>query len=252
MPTFLDFLQPREEVFFWGLIGQSNALGIAPDTQLPADLVTDDTDLIEYNGSVAGWQTQTVKSNEFGVERRLLNLLKSRTTNKQYMFKYAVGGTNIYSDWAPGGPYYNGYLAQYNQAVAKASPAPYALGYRMKWLVLIIGESSTLDDPHAASMQSDLQAFWNAFKTDFPNLHPNIKLIIPSLSTQQTSLNATRLATVNAGIAGFAAANPTDVLTFVQNEACQVDNLHYTGYLNTGYDNIARMMAPLIIRTAVS
>lgn len=249
---YIDFFQPREQVFFFGLIGQSNALGIAPDTQLPADLVADDTDLIEYNGFVAGWQTQTVKSNQFGLERRLMNLLKFRSTNKQYMHKYAVGGTNIYSDWAPGGTYYNGYLAQYNQAIVKAAPAPYALGYRMKWLILVIGESSTLDDPHAASMQSDLQTFWNAFKVDFSNLDPNIKLIIPSLSTQQTSLNATRLATVNAGIAAFAAANPTDVITFVQNEACQVDNLHYTGNLNTGYDNIARTIAPLIIRVSIN
>lgn len=234
----LEFLHPRQTPWIIGLIGQSNALGTEAEANLQADLVANDSDCIEYGGFAEGWVTQIVRSGTFGTERRMLRASKLKFGNNQYLFKFAQGGSSIAVDWAPGGSLYQGYLTRMGQAQAKPIPAPFALGYKMRYVVFIIGESACTRDDWAASFQSDMQAFWDAFKVDFASgLETNVRLILPSLSSFQTSatISMTRKAIVNQAIIDFAAAN-SDVITFVQNNTCQADNLHYNA---AGYNNFA-------------
>ena len=105
--------------------GQSNQLGVEPMTSFPSKYLTPNTNIkvFKSNGVWVQWdntQSGTGWNNTtgWGGDWNFVTLLQPYISKPIYIFKFAVGGTSIYTDWKVGGNTYNSAYGRLAQAVS--------------------------------------------------------------------------------------------------------------------------------------
>lgn len=235
--------------------GQSNALGRANTAQLPTsplDLKSPQNDVAFYEGSLTTLQP---RATQFGPEitfGRALADHYSPLGESVALLKYAVGGTNLHTQWkADGtssptsdGSHYKAFQNTVNAgllALATSNPGDTFVLSGMIWMQ---GESDAVAT-HSANYETNLTNFINDIRATFEEELP---FVIGQLSSGQTNLNATYLNTVRTAQANVAAADSLTALLDTSSYSLANDNLHFdaAGQIAMGYgfaDSMLTLMA---------
>lgn len=241
-PDTVDTAVTRVRVLLLG--GQSNADGRAVVTDLPLALQSPQTDVdIYYRTEVTAGALTTLRpglseTSQFGPEilvgSRLADIHAHESGTRVAIIKYANGGTNLHTQWKAGGdatttgdgPEYLTF-----QQTVTAGRAALAAKYPMATLELdsmvwMQGESDV--DAGAAATgvyQANLTAFIADLRATYDSSLP---FIIGRLSSSQTALDATGLATVRAAQDAVAAADPRTGIISTDGLSMKSDNLHFS------------------------
>lgn len=151
------------KVFLMG--GQSNMLGRAPLSGLPAALQSPQADVLFFGGSdgTVGTTLTTLRPDgknptEFGPEVTFGRSIADASPTTHYaLIKYAAGGTALYNDWAPGtGAQYTAF----RNTVTAGLAALHAAGHTTEIIGMAWhqGESDAIEG-RQASYASNLTAF---------------------------------------------------------------------------------------------
>jgi hypothetical protein len=241
---------------FIGLIGQSNATGAMLNSGLPSDLAGIIPNAYIYDlvsgtyqqlqNNINNRQDISLPGNNgaFGIEMRLMKLLGSYYSTPQYMFKYCYVGTQLYNNNATCWNVFCTPVSLWVNSFAKCAEATSKLpiaSKNLQWLIWIQGENDC-NATSAAAYQQNLTDVIN-FTRSSTGLSTNLKFILVSLATTQTSLNATYSAQISTAMSTIA-GSLTNVFFISQNSSVQGDNTHYDA---AGYDNIATLVYNVII-----
>jgi hypothetical protein len=189
------------EVFLMG--GQSNMNGRADASELPTSLQNTQSDVDLYwhrtqASSNVGHVTEdvwtslapgtghgtssTVYAKEFGPEVTFGRTLADANLAKNIgLIKYSHGGTNLYSDWASGGTYYNTFI----DTVTLGLQAITARGdtYTIQGMLWQQGESDT--GAESSQYQTNLTSLVSRIRADVGV--NNLPFVIGGLSDSQSS-----------------------------------------------------------------
>ncbi|MEK7951094.1 LamG-like jellyroll fold domain-containing protein [Luteolibacter soli] len=236
--------------------GQSNADGRAVVTDLPAAFQSPQNDVDFYYRIEGGAGTLTTlrpglsETSQFGPEillgSRLADLYANESGTRVAIIKYANGGTNLYSQWKAGGnatttgdgPEYVTFqqtVATGRAALAAKYPAATLELDSMVWMQ---GES---DVDAGASATSAYQANLTTFIADVRATYDSsLPFIIGRLSSSQTALDATGLATVRVAQNAIAAGDPRTAVISSDGFSMKSDNLHFSA---TGQQSLGNAFA---------
>lgn len=221
------------DVFLIG--GQSNALGRADPSTLPADLKSPQPDVPFYYSTSVGLTTLRPRATEFGPEitfgRAMADYFAARG-EQVAILKYAVGGTNLHTQWKAGGngtPTGDGTVYQDFQTTISAGmtalqTANPGMTLSLQGMIWMQGESDAI-----AAQSGNYQTNLTAFITDIRLTYgANLPFVIGKLSSNQTGTgaaadrNAVRIAQVN-----VAGADSRNGLVFTDSFSLKTDNLHW-------------------------
>jgi hypothetical protein len=243
------------------MFGQSNATGAELNANVPSGLSGPISNAKIFNLSTRLWETledgvnnrgyvSTPTNNlTFGCELKLMDLLGANYSTTQYLFKYSEPNTYLYNtgnSWnvftVPTSAGIEQYLyisswISYNNMFERlpVSVSP-------SWLVWIHGENDCANGTHAAAYQANITDFINNYRA-ITGLGTNLKVVLVSLSINQTALNSTNRTTINTAMSTVA-GTLTNVFYLSQNGTCQVDNVHYDA---AGYSTIATGIYNIIV-----
>lgn len=159
--------------FLYVLMGQSNARGVAAIDQADATYMGTQPYLRIWVSGSSAFQALNAPSNNdgtdvqtFGPEMALAKTKQGSNGRMSYLVKYALGGTNLYSDWAP--PSGTEWVA----AKARIDAAISSLAGAGKTVVIPAafweqGESDSDTQAHADAYGTNLTAFIDNFKTTY-------------------------------------------------------------------------------------
>ncbi|BCX50297.1 hypothetical protein HAHE_42050 [Haloferula helveola] len=229
----------KVNVFLLG--GQSNADGRADPASLPAGLQTPQSDVDFYYKVDGGGSALTTlqpglsETSQFGPEvtlgRRLADLFGNGPETRTALVKYANGGTNLEVQWAGGGdntttgdgPEYVTFQQTVTDGLAALAAAYPGASIEICGMVWLQGES-------------DINGgFHNNYETNLTNFIADVRatygsdlpFVIIRLSDGQSSLDAGRLATVQAAMDAVAAADPLTSVVNTDSFGVKGDNLHF-------------------------
>jgi hypothetical protein len=224
--------------------GQSNADGRAAVSGLPTSpinlqLPQQDIDFYyKVEGRSAALTTLRPglsETNQFGPEitlgRRLADALAGGVSTRIALIKYANGGTNLHTQWKGGGnATTTGDGSEYlifqqtvsggRAALAAAYPGTTITIEGMLW---VQGESDA--GAQAVNYQANLTTFIADIRATYGN---NLRFIISRLSSAQTAIDATSLATIRAAQSAVALANPLNTLLDTDSFGTNTDRLHFS------------------------
>jgi hypothetical protein len=224
--------------------GQSNADGRAVVANLPASFQSPQSDVDFYYrteftaGALTTLRPGLSETSQFGPEillgSRLADIYAPESGTRVAIIKYSNGGTNLHTQWKAGGnatttgdgPEY----VTFQQTVT-AGRAALAAKYptatlELDSMVWMQGESDVDAGTSAtAAYQANLTAFIADVRATYDSSLP---FIIGRLSSSQTALNATGLATVRAAQDAVAAANPRTSIISTDGFGMNGDNLHFS------------------------
>lgn len=244
--------------------GQSNADGRADPTALPTspvNLQQPQADILFHYRAPAGGATTfttlrpgTSGTSQFGPEvtcgRHYADLMVTDASTRVAVVKYARGGTALIDAWKPGGdattagdgPEYVFFQQTVTAGLANVAAAYPGATILLDGLVWMQGES---DDSVASTYATNLAAFIADVRATF---RTNLPFVIGRLSTGQTAIAATPLATLRQAQATVAAADPWTGLVDTDTYPVKVaDHLHFdaAGQQALGY-GFAHELAYLI------
>jgi len=130
---------------------------------------------------------------EFGPELTFGRAIADALPGEDFaLIKYARGGTSLSGDWAPGtgGDYINGFQKTVTDGLAALSTAGHAT--EIVGMLWVQGERDVVIGTHNA-YEANLTAFIADIRNEYG---ADLPFLIGQLSTNQTSLNAARLAIV--------------------------------------------------------
>jgi hypothetical protein len=239
--------------------GQSNADGRAATSGLPASPVNlqlpqDDVDLFyKVEGkspTLTTLRPGLSETNGFGPEvtfgRRLSDALADGVTTRIALIKYANGGTNLHTHWKGGGnatttgdgSEYLVFQQTVSGGLAALTAAYPSTTITLEGMLWVQGES---DINQAANYQANLNTFIADIRATYGT---DLWFVISRLSSGQTNLNATNLATIRAGQAAVADADPLNALLDTDGFGMSGDNLHFNA---TGYHEIGNGAAASLL-----
>ena len=191
------------------------------------------------------------ETNQFGPEitlgRRLADALADGVTTRVALIKYANGGTNLHTQWKGGGnATTTGDGSEYLvfQQTVSGGLAALAAAYpgttiTIEGMLWVQGESDA--GTQADNYQTNLTTFIADIRATYGS---NLWFIISRLSSGQTSINATYLATLRAAQDAVAAADPLNALLNTDGFGMNGDNLHFSA---TGQQQIGNGSAALLL-----
>lgn len=225
----------RIEVILLG--GQSNADGRA----LPSALPTSPVNLQEAQSGIdlydpeAGGLTTLRPLSRFGPEitlgRRLSRELARDPSVRLALFKSARGGTDLASDWQPGGdgttagdgPEYRTFqqvVADGRNALAAAYPDA---SIKVRGMLWVQGERDAKTN-QAAKYKANLTAFIADVRLTYG---ADLGVVISRLSDGQTNIGASDLTAIREAQTAVAAAHPRTALLNTDGFGMQADELHF-------------------------
>lgn len=231
---------PSADAFNPNLIeieGQSNAAGAAPLADLPAELIGTMSEVMIFETTRQRWEALNPGVNSrgdvnnqtafYGIEARLMYLLRTLRGRSQYVVKWAVGGTKLatqsgaFNDWNP-----SNVDEMYSRSNRNLYCAQHGIGDHRppRFIIWIQGEAdcNTTDAPN---YQANLTAFISAKRTAYGYTIP---FIIVRLGNLQTAIgDAPSIANVRAAQAAVVAAVTACYLVDADTCAVDVDNIHY-------------------------
>jgi hypothetical protein len=224
----------RVRVYLLG--GQSNADGRADPAGLPTspvNLQAAQADVDFYEGSLTTLQPL---GGEFGPEitwgRCLADRVGDGLTTRVALVKYATGGTDLHTDWKSGGdatttndgPNYVAFQSRVASGLAAlASAYPNAI-IEIEGMLWVQGER---DAGSGTVLAGQYEANLTNFIVDVRLTYGDIIFVISRLSSDQTAVNATGLATIRAAQDAVAAADPLSPLVDTDGFGMKTDNLHF-------------------------
>lgn len=222
------------QVFLVG--GQSNAVGRGSTSTLPANLQDPQPDIPYYFSTGAGLTTLRPRETEFGPEitfgRGMADYFA--TTGEQIaLLKYAVGGTNLFSEWKAGGSgmatsdgtVYQDFQATIGAGLAALQAANPGVTLALRGMIWMQGESDAIAT-QSANYQGNLTAFIGDIRLTYG---ADLPFVIGRLSVAQTGTgsevdrNNVRTAQDN-----VAANDPFTALVNTDSFGLS-DNLHFDG-----------------------
>lgn len=218
--------------------GQSNANGRADPAGLPANLQSAQSDVLFYSNYSGGLSTlrPNGSTSQFGPEITLGRSMADyyeASGQKVAVLKYAVGGTNLYSQWAAGGTsgttgdgsVYASFQSTINaglHALTIANPTATIVIDGMVWMQ---GESDAADATNSSAYGTNLIAFIRDIRLTYG---ANLPFVIGELSVNQTG---TGLAVYRNNVrSGQASVGSSVVYTSLVNTdsfELKSDNLHF-------------------------
>jgi hypothetical protein len=234
----------RLRVFLLG--GQSNALGsnqIEP-SELPAHLQLPREDIPYYHQGnnvigggnpyerVIGLQPVTRFGPEITMGRGLADGLADGVNTQVAIIKYARGATNLYENWKAGGDntwtgdgaaYESFQISVTEGLAALAAKYPNAI-IEIEGMLWVQGEWDALELSNAQNYETNLTNFIADIRLTYGT---DLPFVISRLSSGQTYINATSLATVQAAQDAVAAADPLASVFNTDSFELFNDNLHF-------------------------
>ena len=226
------------------LAGQSNADGRAAVFELPPDLQSPQND-VDFYYMVEGQSPVLTtlrpglsETSQFGPEirlgRRYADIYAGEEGTRVAIIKYANGGTNLHTQWKPGGdattngdgPEYVVFQNTATSGLAALAAAHPNATIELVAFVWMQGESDADNDAGANAYQANLAAFISDVRATYG---ASLPFLISRLSAGQTAINATRLATVCAAQDAVAAADPLTGILDTDSFGMKSDNLHFDG-----------------------
>lgn len=223
--------------------GQSNADGRADPAGLPTspvNLQLPQDDVSFYvGGALTTLRPLTSGGTQFGPEitlgRKLADLYASETGTRVALVKYAVGGSNLYSQWKAGGdatitgdgPLYVNFQNTVNSGLAALRLAYPEASVAIEAMVWFQGESDAVvvdGTNYADQYQVNLTRFIADVRATFPE---NMPFVIGRLSLKQTALDANYRNTIRAAQNAIAAADPRVGIIDTDTFGMKSDNLHF-------------------------
>ncbi|MCH7228481.1 sialate O-acetylesterase [Haloferula sp. A504] len=211
------------------LAGQSNMVGQASASGLPAELQAPQTDVLFYDRT--GTTTPVLGSlqpriNGFGPEITFGRDLAATLPSENFaLIKYAQGGTTLYSSWDPTR---EANYAVFRQTVTDGLAALTAAGhtYEIVGMLWTQGESDGMDDRTAAQYEADLVEFVGDVRSRYG---ADLPFFLSRLSVDQTRLTPTQLSGIRTAQENFAASDAHSYLIDTDGfEVSGGDNLHFT------------------------
>ena len=207
------------KVFLLG--GQSNMLGRASASGLPAALANPQADVLFYYGSSLttlrpGSGTEIGPEVSFG--RTVADAFPAEDIA---LIKYAVGGTNLHSQWDPstGGTY-----SAFRNTVSNGMAAVAGAGHTTEIVGMLWTQGESDASRTTAQYQGDLDEFIADVRLRYG---ANLPFFISRLSDQQTAISAAGLAGIRAAQENVAAADPFAYLVDTDGMVFKSDNLHF-------------------------
>lgn len=230
------------------ILGQSNSIGRANASELPAELQKPLQGCYIFNPSkgkfeimTAGVNTQSEKG-QFGPVVKAAQLLHSHTKKNVYFVVAGVGNTQLYhsgsstiKDWHPDS---DELVPQARQTIDKARKALVAAGTEpaFKSIAWWQGENDALDAGMAEAYEQNEQALFASFD-QVPYLSETKRVVFKVFSDMS---NVPHAGAVNAGKARRAAADQRTIKVIDTNgyDRIRQDRLHATakGQLQAGTD----------------
>lgn len=221
------------DVFLVG--GQSNALGRADPSTLPTALKNPQPDVPYYYSTSVGLTTLRPRATEFGPEitfgRAMADYYEARA-GQIAILKYAVGGTNLYSQWKAGGdatttgdgPLYQDFQTTISAGMIALQMANPGMTLVLRGMIWMQGESDAIP-AQSANYEANLTAFISDIRKTYG---AGLFFTIGELSTGQTGTGpAADLATVRAAQEHVAAADPLTSILNTNSYSLKPDNLHW-------------------------
>lgn len=221
-------------VFLLG--GQSNMDGRADATLLTNNFLSQ-TDVLFYSNS-AGNTLTTLKprtDNQFGPEitfgRAMADYYSSDPTQQVALVKNAVGGTNLYSQWAADGTSgsandgsnYKSFQSTVTNALNALRAAHPGEAIVIRGMIWMQGESDAVAT-YSVQYQANLANFINDIRLTYG---ADLPFVIGGLSNYQTSLNTTYRNDVRAGQEAVADGDPLTGIVNTNGFQLKSDNLHW-------------------------
>ena len=175
------------EVYLLG--GQSNMLGLGGtgygDIAPPAPYSSAQGNVFIWNATTGAWSNlqngfgfpATASGSAFGPELSLgYQLHAADPTDNIYLIKYAVGGTNLASDWNPNGTgaCFNAFKSEVNTAMQNLTTAK--LSPTIAGMFWMQGETDASDQANAQAYQTNLTNFIGDVRSDFNT--PNMPFVL--------------------------------------------------------------------------
>lgn len=165
----LSQLPARKKVVL--LAGQSNAAGTAPTSGLPSILTNPIANALTWNHGATDWQTlqagvnnqPNTAGNFHGIELSLMYDL-AQTFGDYYLFKHAVGSTNLAVYWMPpSGAGWGNMTARYKTAIKKIG---YENGQQLdpSMFIWMQGEADSSDPAMSQAYEANLTFFINSVR----------------------------------------------------------------------------------------
>jgi hypothetical protein len=257
-------LPTPDKVIVYLVGGQSNADGYGVTSQLTAMMQAPQPDIDFYHGNGGGnsplpagqWiplqpgsGSMAGNAGGFGPELNfgigIHDALGSERA-RIAVIKHTLGGTNLHTQWFPGGnattsgdgTVYLAFQTTVGNALQSLAARFPAATIQVEGMIWHQGEADAGSDANAAAYQTNLANFIADVRATYAS---DLKFGIVQLSNNQTSLNATRLATVKAGQAAVAAADPLSYLVTTDDvPMATVGNIHFG---TTGVQTIGSRLA---------
>ncbi len=216
--------------------GQSNMVGQGSAGDLPPSLQGPQADVLLYaqaatpgiGGQLVALQPASTRTDAFGRQfgPEVLfgrTLADARPERNIALIKYAVGATSLADDWNPvSGSAYAGFRNTVSAGLAAIRAAGHS--YELAGMIWMQGERDTRSDADAHNYEANLTAFIADIRGRYGE---NLPLVIGQLSSNQTALDAARLATIRAAQASVAGAVAQTALVSTDDLELLSDDLHF-------------------------
>lgn len=238
--------------------GQSNGAGSAPIADLPADLTGPMHGVNVYNHNTQRWETLEPNVNnrgttglsgkgavdgltgEFGIECRLMKLIRAFRGRDQYLIKYCISNTPLaqagsYTDWSPRAT--KELFARTNENVRKAIQG-LADKRPPRLIIWFQGENDANNRAMAAAYQTNLEAFIAGKRAAYGY---DIPFIIIRLGDNQRKLSSSADVIAAQNAVGAQRNN-----YLVSADGCPTrDDIHYNA---DGIEEIAQRVYKVLIK----
>lgn len=223
--------------------GQSNADGRAAVSELPSELQSPQADVdffYKTEGRTASFTTLRPglsETNGYGpaiaLGRHLADLHAGETGTRVALIKYANGGTNLHVQWKPGGDEtttgdgneYVVFQETVSSGLAALAAAYPGASVELQGMVWMQGEAD-ISGNYSSFYEADLTNFIADIRATYG---ASLPFVIGKLSSAQTALSASALATVRAAQEAVAAADPRTAIISTDDYGMKSDNLHFNG-----------------------
>jgi hypothetical protein len=247
-----------DRVIVYLVAGQSNADGYGVTGELSSDLQAPQPDIDFYHGNAGGnsplaadqWihlqpgsGSKPGNAGGFGPELSFgIDVNKSLGSEgaRIAVIKHALGGSNLHTQWIPGGdattagdgPAYQAFQSTVSSGLAALSVLYPNADIQIEGIIWHQGEADTESTTTANAYESRLAAFIEDVRATFG---PALKFGVVQLSDNQTALDTTGRAVVKAAQAAVAERDPLNYLV-ITDDIPTSGSIHFgtTGMLEIG------------------
>jgi len=211
------------EVFI--LAGQSNMVGQGATNELPPELQDPQSDVLLYEGSTL--QDLQPSGSDFGPEITFGRTIADAFPAKNFaLIKYAVGGTDLHTDWDPSppdiGPQYSTLQSRISNGLAALQSGGNTT--EIVGMLWTQGERDAREMRTSTQYEGDLNEFIGEIRDSYG---ADLPFFLSRLSINQTDLPQDDLNAIRAAQTGVADADPLAYIIDTDSFGLKSDDLHF-------------------------